>query len=426
MQLAAVPAILLFAFSIPVVMKYRILPIEGTPYWLFGVLFFCLIAKVLVDLYPSVVKQHAAGISRALLIVVLLIVVGGATGTAIVDRHRIAPVWGTHDIILQLEAAMRYLIQGKNPYKETYFGTPVEMFRYDEMGKPATNPALYHFVMPPWYLLAPFPVYLVANRTVGYFDGRMVSLLVMAVTLVLLWLMIRDRVLREVAIVLTALSPATIEYFIEGRSDPFALVWLLAGVYFVQKRQVWVSAVCLALGVLSKQTIWFAFPIWAAYLVFLTYQGSLKQSIFMNIKYIFASIGIVFAIALPFILWDAHAFFESVVFYLSAGGERGYPISGYGFSMVLYTLGIIPDLKEFFPFTLLQIGLGIPVLLVCLLWLKKQPRASVLFMIYGLFLFTVWYVSRYFNNSHIAFLSTIFSLGVLFSYDEQLLKKRRV
>ena len=36
-------SILLFAFAVPVVMKYRILPVEGTPYWLFGILFLILV-----------------------------------------------------------------------------------------------------------------------------------------------------------------------------------------------------------------------------------------------------------------------------------------------------------------------------------------------------------------------------------------------
>lgn len=411
MRLTALPAILLFAFSIPIVMKYRILPIEGTPYWLFGILFFSLITKVIIDLYPEFLKQYNRHISRALLIIVLVIVVGGTTATAIADRHRIAPVWGTHDIILQLEAAMRYLIQGKNPYKETYFGTPVEMFRYDEMGKPATNPALYHFVMPPWYLLAPFPVYLAANRTVGYFDGRMVSLLVMIITLVLLWRMVKDTVIKEIAVVLIALSPATFDYFVEGRSDPFALVWLVGGLYFIQKKRYWFSAMMVGLAVISKQTMWFAFPIWVSYL----YLSSVKRWFHYSIF----AVAVAAILTLPFLAWDAQAFIKSVVVYLSAGGETGYPVSGYGLSMILYSLGIIQGLKDYFPFTLLQLGLGIPILIGMLVWFRKKPLFSRFFIIYGVFLFVVWYVSRYFNNSHIAFLSTIFSLAAIFHYDEQ-------
>lgn len=43
--LFSLDALLLFLFSLPVVFKYRILPIEGTPYWLFGILFFFLLSN---------------------------------------------------------------------------------------------------------------------------------------------------------------------------------------------------------------------------------------------------------------------------------------------------------------------------------------------------------------------------------------------
>lgn len=130
-------SVLLFAFSIPVIMKYRILPIDGTPYWLFGILFFLLVSHCFVSLYPEMLgayKRNLARIKIWFLLVTLVITVGGPAVTAMVDRAKTAPVLGVHDIILQQEAAMRYLLVGKNPYKESYFGTPVESFNYDEPG----------------------------------------------------------------------------------------------------------------------------------------------------------------------------------------------------------------------------------------------------------------------------------------------------
>ena len=120
MNLAAVNAILLFALSVPLAMKYRILPIEGTPYWLFGVLFVLLIVNVLLSLYSKANRLRLLCIWAS-----LAIALGGVLWTSIVDRARTAPALGVHDIILQQEAAMRFLLVGKNPYKETYFGTQV-------------------------------------------------------------------------------------------------------------------------------------------------------------------------------------------------------------------------------------------------------------------------------------------------------------
>src|SRR3989344_2894776 len=162
MNLISIGAVLLFALSIPVVMGYRILPIEGTPYWLVGILFVLLTVNIL---RPKLIKF--------LLWPIIIIVLGATMMTAIVDRSKTAPIYGVHDIILQQEAAMRYILEGKNPYKETYFNTPLAAWHYAELGKEVVNPALYHFVMPPWYLLFPFPFYFVSTPLFGFFDGRM-------------------------------------------------------------------------------------------------------------------------------------------------------------------------------------------------------------------------------------------------------------
>ncbi len=439
MTFSAIPAILLFALSIPVIMHFRIWPVETTPYTLFGIVFFTLIGKVFIDIYPRTFGMWNRRISFVLLIIVLSIVIGGTTYTAIIDRHKIAPQWGTHDIVLQLEAAMRYLHQSKNPYKETYFNTPVELFRYSELGKDAVNPALYHFVMPPWYLLFPFPVYWIANRTLGFFDVRLVSLIALTGIIVVLWRWFKDPVLKEISIILVALSPAVTHYFIEGRSDTFALLWLVYAVYLLHNKRIVLSAISIGLGLMSKQTLWFAFPFWIYY-VWLAlgiphYSNKkllIKRLKFHNSRtiqfvfYVCIAVSTAVVIMLPFLLWDAQAFINSVILYLSAGGETGYPVSGYGFSMILFEHGFIGNIKDYFPFTIFQLGLGLPVLGLLLLWIRKKPSISKLFLSYGVFLFIIWYFSRYFNNSHIAFLSTIFILGVLFHYEEQIIRSDQI
>lgn len=413
--LLVLDSILLFALSIPVVMKYRILPIEGTPYWLFGLLFILLIIHTSISFFLTH-KKWQFSVSRIKTIsfwLILGIVVVGVTMTSIVDRHKVAPVWGVHDIILQQEAAMRYLIQGKDPYKETYFGTPVESFNYDELGKSAVNPALYHFVMPPWYLLFPFPFYFVANRTLGYFDGRMVLLVCLFGLGFILSRWFKDRKVARIAIILIALSPATVDYFIEGRSDMFALFWLVASLYFLDKGKLYISSILFSFAMLSKQTIWFAVPFYGVLLWLKT-----NKSIQTVVRVGAICVALSTVIVLPFLLWDARAFVDSVILYLSGGGLHGYPVSGYGLSMVLYQLGIIKDIHAYYPFILWQLILGIPVILILSIWLLKKYSLSRFFIAYSISLFVIWYVSRYFNNSHIAYISSISILGLLKDYDE--------
>lgn len=391
MNLAALSSVLLFALSIPIVMQYRILPIEGTPYWLFGILFALLTINILKP------KSY-------LLWVILTIVLGGTTWTTIVDRSKTAPVYGVHDIILQQEAAMRYFLEGKNPYKETYFGTPLEEFHYAEIGNPdAINPALYHFVMPPWYLLFPFPIYAISIPLLGYFDGRMALLVAMAGLLIVLGRWFKDKSLATLAVILTALSPATVDYFIEGRSDVFALFWFVWSLYLLEKKKFFWSSIIFALAVASKQTIWFAVPF---------YFLSTKR------KYFFASVLAATAIVAPFLVWDAQAFINSTVRYLQGTTSYGYPVSGYGLGMVLYELGFIKNLHAYYPFILWQIIFALPVAIFAIRWFLKKPTSSRLLLGYAFTLLVFWYMSRYFNNSHLGYLSSVFVLGILKEQDD--------
>lgn len=411
-------ALLLYILAIPIVMKYRILPVDGTPYWLFGILFLLLTVNVLISGYPAILgtwKKYIEHVKNGILIVVLSIVLGGVMITSMVDRAKTAPVYGVHDIILQQEAAMRFLIVGKNPYKETYFGTPVESFNYDEPGNTeAVNPALYHFVMPPWYLLFPFSFYYTARPVLGYFDGRFALLFCMVGLLLVIWKWFKHPGIARVAVIVTALSPAVFDYFIEGRSDVFALFWIVSALYLVEKKKYIWSGVFAALAFMSKQTTWFVFPFYAMYMWM-----SMPKSKKLIIPTAFVIGVVILLLTSPFILWDAKAFFDSVIFYLSGNAPHSYPVSGYGLSMVLREFGVISDIHAFYPFAYWQGFFGLPALIGLLLWVRKAPTMSKLLISYGVLLTIIWYTSRYFNNSHLGYISMIIVLGLTKDADEQ-------
>lgn len=415
MLMAVLDSILLFALSIPVVMKYRILPVDGTPYWLFGILFAVLVSHCFISLYPEVLgraRKQLGAVKLFLLISTLSITLGGASVTAIVDRAKTAPVYGVHDIILQQEAAMRKLIEGKNPYKETYFDTPVASFNYDEPGNTeAVNPALYHFVMPPWYLLFPFSFYFTAIPAIGFFDGRMALLFAMVLTLGFTWFWFRDKAIARIAIVLTALSPSVVDYVIEGRSDVFALSWLMGAVFFLGRKSYLWSGFFLGLSLMSKQTTWFIVPFYALVM------WQQHRKMFWHVFFVVALV--VGVLTVPFVWWDARAFFESVVLYLTGNTTTSYPISGYGLGMMLIDFGFIHDIHAYYPFIYWQIVFALPVLGVLSYWVWKKPSESKLIISYAVYLAVYWYMSRYFNNSHLGYLSMLFVLGGLKAIDEQ-------
>lgn len=410
-------SVLLFAFAIPVVMKYRILPVDGTPYWLFGILFLILGIHCFVSLFPASLgryEKYLGAVKTFFVAATIFISLGGATVTSMFDRAKTAPVYGVHDIILQQEAAMRYLVVGKNPYRETYFGTPVESFNYDEPGNTeAVNPALYHFVMPPWYLVFPFVFYYTSIPVLGFFDGRMALLFAMAMLLVAVWHWFRDKAIARTAIVLTALSPSVVDYFVEGRSDVFALSWLMVSLVLLgKKRYVW-SGILLALAILSKQTVWFAVPFYAVYLWKKT---AVRPMVFWQTVAAAGTVSLV--ITAPFVAWNARAFIDSVILYLTGNSAVSYPVSGYGLGMVLYAAGSIRDIHAYYPFIVWQAGIALPLGIALARWLIRTPSESRLMASYAVFLLVYWYLSRYFNNSHLGYLSMLFVLAGLKAADE--------
>lgn len=408
MDLSVLNSVLLFVFSIPPIMHYRIWPASQTPYWLFGILFFLLVLNLLFSLF------HQKKFQNLLIVLILGIVVGGISLTSIVDRSKTAPIFGVHDIILQQEAAMRYLLEGKNPYQESYFGTPVEAFHYDELGKPAVNPALYHFVMPPWYLLFPFAFYFLTIPLWGFFDARIALVFCLFGLLVLIYRSFKNKDLGRLAVILTALSPAAFDYFLEGRSDIFALFWLFWSIYLLTKNSYFGSTIMLGLAIGSKQTTWFAVPIYLCYLWL-----KLKRNWMKLILRLIPLALTLLLLFLPFLLWDRQSFLDSLIFYLNGKSTYSYPISGYGWGMVLYSLNLIRDLHQYYPFIYWQLVAGLPVLLLVTRWMMQKLTTAKIWLGYGLLLMVVWYFSRYFNNSHLAYISSVLVLGVLFHYDEQ-------
>lgn len=385
-----IDTVLLLALSLQWPLKYRIFPMEGTPYILFGIYF------VLLFVYAALGKKWR--VKLVVLFAIIGIAAGGPLVTAIVDRSRVAPVFGVHDIILQLEAAMRYLIGGINPYAATYFGTHMEAWKYAELGKDAVNPALYHFVMPPWYLLFTFFFYPFV-KIFGFFDGRLPLLFTYFGTLAILAVWIKDYQKKILAITIVAFHPVMFDYLLEGRSDYFAFFWLLLALFFWQRKKFVVAAAVYALALLSKQTIWLSLP-------FVLFYARSKRPLVLG-----AFIGTIALILGPFLIWDAAAYWESTVAFLQGATPVSYPVAGYGWGMVLYQFGVIKDIHAYYPFIYWQIGVALPVLFFLMHWLGEKLSTARLLIAYSIFLFVFWYFSRYFHNSHLGYISLVLSVG---------------
>jgi|SRR5581483_2093327 len=393
-------SILLFALTIPLIMNYNLAPF-ATPYWLFGLVFFGLTLYLLLDILNLKQKTYDS-LKMILLWLILIITVGSSFNAAIIERHITHPTYKIHDMPLQQEIAINYLTHGKNPYSTTYFGTFLQQWHYSDT---EVNPALYHFVLMPFYILFAVPFYFLSNHTIGFFDARIPLLFLFLMALLTGAFLIKDRSKKLLFLVLFALNPAMLPYTLEGRSDIFMFAFLFLSLFFLQRKKDFLAGILMALSFAIKQSAWPIFPLYVSYLYFKT--RNVKETFRKLIPFMVTFIIVV----LPFFLWDKKAFIDSTVNYLSGNLPNSYPIAGYGLGKLLNEFGVIKDLHSYYPFWIWQVLIGIPVLFFLIRWLGKENSVARLVFSYGIFLFVFWYLSRYFNNSHLAYLSMIFLVG---------------
>lgn len=390
-------SILLFALVIPFIMTYRISP-RDTPFWLFGLIFLGLLFYLILDII-KLKEQLFFRLKYILLGFLIVAVIGSAIFSAIVVRHQTHPAYMIHDIVLQQESALYFLLHGKNPYSSTYFDTPLAVWHYSDKD---INPALYHFVMEPFYLLFAIPFYLTSNRLFGFFDGRMPLFFLFFSLLFLAGKLIKDKSKKLLFIILLAFNPAMLGYTLEGRSDIFMFAFLFLGLYLLHLKKYFVAGIPMALAFAVKQSVW---PILPFYLAFLYFKNRKVQKTLWHLSPFVVTFAV---IILPFFFWNPKEFLDSTLFYLSGNTSHGYPVSGYGLSMILNQMGIIKDVNSYYPFQIWQALVGIPLAMILIKNLKNNLTVSRLVLVYGIFLFVFWYLSRYLNNSHLGYLSIVF------------------
>ncbi len=396
MRKLGLDSILLFALVVPFIMGYRIGSGE-TPYLLFGGIFLLLLLYLSLD-FLALRKALYEKCKLFVLWLTIVIVVGSAFVSTIIVRHQTAPVYMIHDIVLQQEAAIRFLLHGKNPYKETYFGTPLQDWHYDAK---EVNPALYHFVMEPFYLLFALPFYFFSTIFFGFFDGRIPLLFLFFTLFLFASVLVKDSENKRLFLILLAFHPSLLPYTLEGRSDIFMFTFLFAGLLLLFCKRNGLAGIAIGLASAIKQSAWPLVPFYVAYLYFRS--KSIKKT-FVALLPFFLTLLITLA---PFYLWDSKAFFESTIAYLSGNTDHSYPISGYGLGSLLLQMQVIQNKFSYYPFIIWQIIICLPLLIFLLWYLKNNLSVRTMIIVYALFLFVFWYMSRYFNNSHVAYISYV-------------------
>ncbi len=360
------------------------------------------------------------------------------TVLAIYLRRVTAPYEFIHDGAIQTEEAVKFLLAGKNPYVEDYLNTPMAQWHWSESDL-KFNPALYHLPYFPFLLVSLSPFYLSFQSITGWFDARLVYLLMFLAILVLVPRLTRDDSRQRALLLWLGLNPLFVPYLAEGRNDVFVLFWLIAGIALLRAHHPILSAIPFAFACATKQTAWFLVPFYflassaispssssssSSFISRISFSsllsrisisslGSLLSRSSLLSRQLAAFILTFFVLVAPFFLWNSDAFIDDLFRFNAGTTAYSYPIKSYGLGGILLALGIIKSGTAYFPFDLFQLAFALPALLVLLRYQLARNTLPRMWLAYASLALVVAFCSRIFNDNHLGFILSLYALGFL-------------
>jgi hypothetical protein len=303
-----------------------------------------------------------------LLVIVLVIVLLVVTPTLleIAVRHGGPAYDHIHDGAIQTEEAAKFLMAGQNPYGADYSQTPMALWHYAGI-----NPALHHNAYLPFTFLLAIPFSLLAQAVLGWFDLRFIFMPVLIV-MILMLPQLTDSVEKKLGLVIVlGLNPLFVPFFIEGRNDVLILFGIVLVIFLLQRGHISSAAFILGLAGTAKQTAWLLVPFFFAYL----FWGPIKNQAGTFVRRAVLPLVLpLLLFLLPFVLWNMSTFVEDTLVFVS----QEFPVGGYGLGQLLLLTGILPSDQAPFPFTLLEILVNVPVVILLWRYQRQHPTLRVL------------------------------------------------
>jgi hypothetical protein len=387
-------------------------------------LFFYLLVEIWhpIDPYTALPQKFGRGrLSFLLRLFLIWLIVAGSTLLPLlrnitsrlvteVNENNSSQVYGNiHDGAIQLEHALVLLAEGKNPYAASYHDV---LGRYYELsGNPVPSEGVFdYFVYLPGYLLASFPLYQLFQALQLPYDQRWLYLLAYVVLILLLPTLVERPTLKLTLVAAVALNPLLAGPVILGMNDVLVLLFLVVAVAALRHQRLLLSAIVFGLACTLKQSAWFVAPFY----VLLLYQILPRATrVRQTLRYLAVIALIVVAIIVPFALWSLPDFIADVFAYPGGAVAANYPIRGYTIGMFLLGTGLISTPLDPFPFWILQLGFGVPLLawLLASQWRRGGPGTMLVNA--GAFIFGLGLVSRFFQENYVGFVVAIVSIGIV-------------
>ena len=392
----------------------------------YSISFIILFAYLLLDIMPRVKVDIIKSIKVVLLIMLMMVLIMIPVFSNMYNRVEGDPRELYHDGIVQTEEAIKFLLVGKNFYTEDYTNTPVAEWSEGKIselmsGEIFVNPAIYHNIYLPFYILASAPFYWVSTTIFDWYDQRIVLLLALAGVIFLLFKKGGMSEKTFFVAVLFVLNPLFLRFFIEGRNDIFTLFLIILTVYLLSKQKLLLSSIPFALACVSKHTAWLLIPFywWFVYFQASDQSKKLTDNIKTTLKKIYPIfiIGAVFIV--PFLIWDFGAFWEDIFLYPSGKLSTSYPITGYGFSQLMLMAKVgVESIHDYYPFWILQSIVSAPLLFFLYRYQKRNRTVSAMLYSYGVFIFAFWLFSRFFNDNYVTYIVCILIIAYFYSEND--------
>lgn len=326
----------------------------------------------------------------------------GPTLSAVLQRPRIGLTM-EHDGLLQLESAVDRLLKGQPIYGVDWSNTPMAAFGWDLT--PGPNPALHHMAYYPLTVLSGVPFRLLTDALGVPFDYRLVLVAFGVIGLIAIGLLPIAAERRFSLITAVYASPLITLYLWSGRTDIQFLAMVLVTAVLLSRGHPTLAAGALGVAVALKPFAWMAVPFLLLVLAIRWRAGHSRRELVASLG---ALALVPVATILPFFLANPRAFWTDVVLYTSGGIADAYPIAGYGFGDLLYTLHVITRRTDRFPFLIFQLAAALPVLWLTARAFLRRPTLARWMAGYAAVLFAFTFFARFFNDNYAAVVITLF------------------
>jgi hypothetical protein len=377
---------------------------------LISVTFGLLLLYVFFDKWHGISERGRQWAKLALVFCIVFTTVVSLSTFSVLLRQVAGPASFSHDGgVIQTEEAIKYVLGGRNPYIEDYVDTPMAEWGLDY------RTALYHYPYLPWTFLFSAPFYLSSEALLGWYDQRIVYLVLFVITLFVAARLVPMGDLRLCLVMVLGLNPIMGTDIIFGQNDVFVLAWLVFSMYLLKHRKDTWSLVMLGLACASKPTAWFLVPFYLLFLVRregFSPSGDVKPLASYLLRKVVPLAVVLVVLVLPFAVWDLEALYDDVWRWSSGTAEVPYQITGWGLSNFVLALGLVQSRLDYFPFWIPGVLICLPLLLY-LLWRQwKHNTISSMLYNYAFLTLAFFYTSRFMNENYLGYLLAVFALAV--------------